>query len=63
MPFPQIILALIFLGVGLYLVSLIPMDPTIRQVIRVVIILLIVLWIFGMFFPSAWGPWPYTRPR
>ena len=59
MPFPSIILALIFLGVGLYLISLIPMDETIRKVIRVVIILLIVLWIFGLFFPSAWGPWSY----
>jgi len=59
MPFPSIILALIFLGVGLYLISLIPMDETIRKVIRVVIILLIVLWIFGLFFPSAWGRWSY----
>ncbi len=39
----QLVVMLIVLGVGLYLVSLIPMDPTIKTIIRVVVILAVVL--------------------
>lgn len=41
----SIILALILVGVLLYLVTLIPMDPAIVTIIRVVVILGAVLWI------------------
>lgn len=45
-----IVFVLIVIGVGLYLVGLIPMDPKILTVIRVVVILAVVLWILDIFF-------------
>jgi len=39
-----IVVTLIVVGVVLYLVKLIPMDPTILTAIRVVVILFAVLW-------------------
>ena len=47
----SIIVLLILVGVGLYLVGLIPMDPTMSKIIRVLVILAVVLWIvegFGL---------------
>lgn len=40
-----ILLALVIVGVALYLIGLIPMDPTMLKIIRVVVILLVVIWI------------------
>lgn len=40
-----IILTLVLVGVLLYLLTLIPMDPAIMTIIRVVVILGAVLWI------------------
>lgn len=40
-----ILVALIVLGVCLYLINLIPMDGTIKQVIRVIAILFVVLYL------------------
>lgn len=48
----ELVVVLIVVGVGLYLVGLIPMDNAIRTVIRVVVILAVVLWLlqtFGLF--------------
>lgn len=45
----QIVVTLIVLGVLLWVVeSLIPMDPTIKRVIHVVVVLIAVLWILGL---------------
>lgn len=41
----HILLTLIVVGVVLYLIQLIPMDATMAQVIRVVVILCAVLWV------------------
>lgn len=41
----SILVALIVLGVCLYLIGLIPMDGTVKQVIRVVAILFVVLYL------------------
>lgn len=41
----NLIITLVFLGVGLYLVELIPMDATIKRVIQILVILLVVLWV------------------
>ena len=41
----SIILTLVLVGVLLYLLTLIPMDPAIMTIIRVVVILGAVLWI------------------
>lgn len=47
-----LIIVLVVLGVGLYLVQLVPMDATIRRIIQVVVILFVILWLlqkFGLF--------------
>lgn len=48
----SIIIALVILGIGLYLLNLIPMDATIKQIIRVVVILFAVLYVLSAFFPG-----------
>lgn len=41
----DLIVLLVLLGVGLYLLDLIPMDATIKRIIQVVVILVVVLWV------------------
>lgn len=48
----SLIVTLIIVGVALYLVTLIPMDPVIKQVIRVVVLLLALLYVL-----EALGVW------
>lgn len=48
----SIIVTLVIVGVVLYLLQLIPMDATIKQVIHVLVILFVILWLlqsFGIF--------------
>ena len=45
----SLLLVLIVVGVALYLVGLIPMDPTVAIIIRVVAILLVVVWLLDAF--------------
>lgn len=40
-----LIVLLVLVGVGLYLVSLIPMDTTIKTIIKIVVIVVVVLYI------------------
>lgn len=47
---------LIIIGVASYLITLIPMDPAIRQIVRVVAIVAVVLWLLGAL--SGHAPWP-----
>lgn len=50
-PIIQIVIGLVIIGVCLYLVEQIPMDATIKTIIRVVVILFVVIWLlrtFGM---------------
>ena len=59
MPFiPQLILMLILVGFALYIITLIPMDATIKQVVKGLILLLVLLWVLSLFFPGmfAWMP-------
>lgn len=42
-----LIVALLIVGVVLYLVSLIPMDATIKRIIQVLAILFVVLWLLS----------------
>ncbi len=44
-----LLVLLILVGVGLYLIEQIPMDPSIRTIIRVVVILCVVLWLIEIF--------------
>lgn len=57
----DLIVALILVGVVLYLITLIPMDPTIAQIIRVVVIVAVLLWLLSAFgflgsFRHHWPP-------
>jgi len=52
----DLIIALVLVGVCLYIISLIPMDETIKTVIRVVVLLVVLLWVvraFGFFGSSG----------
>ncbi len=48
----SLIIFLIIVGVVLYCIGLIPMDPKILQLIRVVVILLAVLYTLSLLFPG-----------
>jgi hypothetical protein len=49
MPLIQLIVILIVIGLVLYLVeTLLPMDPAIKQVIRVVIGIAVILWLLSL---------------
>jgi hypothetical protein len=41
----SIIVALVIVGLLLYLVGLIPMDGTIKQIIRVLVIIAVIVWL------------------
>lgn len=41
----NLLIGLTIVGVVLYLIQLIPMDGTIKQIIRVVVILFVILWL------------------
>lgn len=48
----SIIVALILVGLALWVVGQIPMDPLVARILRVVVIVLLVLWLlqaFGLF--------------
>jgi len=44
-----LLVTLIIVGVILYIVSLIPMDATIKRIIQVLVILLVILWVLSAF--------------
>lgn len=48
----SLLVILLIVGVALYLVTLIPMDPTFKQIIRVVVILVAILYVL-----QALGLW------
>lgn len=48
-----IIVLLIVVGVALYLVQVIPMDATIKVVVRVLVIAATILWLLFNLFPGA----------
>jgi hypothetical protein len=67
LPLLQLIVVLIVIGLILYLVeTLLPIDPTIKQVIRVVIVLAVILWLLSLvgLLPARIGaidpPWRIT---
>ena len=55
----QLIIALIIIGTVLYLITLIPMDETIKKIIRVLVIVAVIIWCLsalgGLNFPV--GSW------
>ena len=54
----DLLIALILLGLLLYIVGLIPIDPTIKKIITAVVIVLVVIWIIGLFYPPMHGRFP-----
>jgi len=45
----SIIVYLVVIGLVLYLIELIPMDRTIKQIIRVIVIIAVVIWLLQAF--------------
>jgi len=45
----SIIVTLVVIGLLLYLIELIPMDGTIKQIIRVIIIIAVIVWLLQFF--------------
>jgi hypothetical protein len=45
----SIIIALIVIGLLLYLVDIIPMDRTIKQIIRIIVIIAVIIWLLQAF--------------
>lgn len=56
MSFIQLVVVLVVVGVALYLVQTIPMDQTIKTIIRVVVILAVILWLLEAFGLLSGGP-------
>jgi hypothetical protein len=44
-----IIVTLVVVGLALYLIDLIPMDNTIKQIIRGIVIVLVIVWLLQAF--------------
>lgn len=65
MPVVPIIIALILVGLLLWVVEQIPLDPTIVRIIRVVVIVAVVVWILSLFtgYTGFGSPGPNLRLR
>ena len=63
MPLIQIVIALCVVGLLLWVISQIPMDPTIARIIRVVVIVAVCLYLLSLI--AGWGGLggPYLGPR
>jgi hypothetical protein len=49
-PIIQILVVLVIIGVGLWLVNTyIPMQPVVKQILNVVVVLLLVIWLLKIF--------------
>ncbi len=50
MPLIDLVVALVVLGVGLWLINnYIPMDSTIKKILNVVVVIVVVLWLLSAF--------------
>ena len=65
-----IIITLVVIGLVLYLIDLIPMDGAIKQIIRLIIILAVIIWLLRVFGLMPWlnnlfhsTPAPAPSPR
>lgn len=62
MPFIQVIIALIVVGVLLWLVNnYIPMDNKIKNILNIVVVVAVILWLLSIF--GVIGPLPEIRLR
>ena len=50
MPLVQLVIALVVVGVALWLINnYIPMDATIKKILNVVVVIVVVLWLLSIF--------------
>jgi formate hydrogenlyase subunit 4 len=50
MPLIQLVIALVVVGVALWLINTyIPMDATIKKILNVVVIIVVILWLLSIF--------------
>jgi formate hydrogenlyase subunit 4 len=50
MPLIQLVIALVVVGVALWLINnYIPMDATIKKILNVVVVIVVVLWLLSLF--------------
>ena len=50
MPLLTLVIILVLIGVGLWAINAyIPMQPTVKKILNVVVILAVVLWLLGVF--------------
>jgi hypothetical protein len=54
MPILTILITLIVVGFVLWLINLIPMQPTIKRIVNTIIIIVVVIWLMKVF-----GLWSY----
>jgi hypothetical protein len=59
----QIIVVLILVGLALWIVQQIPMDPTIARIVRVVIIVFVAIWLLYLLVGVLPGSGFYPRLR
>lgn len=58
----NVVLTLIIVGVLLWLVErYIPMDATIKQILRVLVLVAVVLWVLDLFVPGLLGGFRFPR--
>lgn len=53
-----LLVSLIVIGLVLYLVSTLPIDARIKNIIHVIVVVLVILWLletFGLFTGPSWG--------
>lgn len=55
MTLASILVALVVIGVALYLLSLVPMDARIKQIIYVIAVAAVVIWALKTLLPAALG--------
>ncbi len=50
MPLVQLVIALVVVGIALWLINnYIPMDATIKKILNVVVVIVVVLWLLNIF--------------
>jgi len=54
MPLVNLVIVLIIVGVALWLINLIPMAPTIKTILNVVVTLAVGVWVLQV--TGLWGP-------
>ncbi len=61
----QVVVALVIVGLILWIIEQIPMDATIARILRVVVIVVVCLWLLSLLVGAFGGfPWgPYYPPR